>query len=175
VRSAIGITAASTCASCATRRAVVDLQFGVAQGQDLDLVSVDRRGGLEVSYLLGVPPLLLLAGLVQFPHSLSGVVRPRDGVSGRRPGASWPLRRPGRGPDTLASAHRLVTVSAPSMVSDRPPASRVEGVDKAAVQFGQRPAVGQPAQGVIVGLRERIRHRPGRPPRRHGRREVGVR
>jgi len=51
--------------------AVVGLQFGVAQGQDLDLVGIHRRGGLEVSYLLGVPPPLLLAGLVQFPHSLA--------------------------------------------------------------------------------------------------------
>jgi hypothetical protein len=51
--------------------AVVGLQFGVAQGQDLDLVGIERRGGLEVSYLLGVPPPLLLAGLVQFPRSLA--------------------------------------------------------------------------------------------------------
>jgi hypothetical protein len=61
--------------------AVVGLQFGVAQGQDLDLdlVGIDRRGGLEVSYLLGVPPPLLLAGLVQFPRSLAKFVGPRTG------------------------------------------------------------------------------------------------
>jgi hypothetical protein len=61
--------------------AVVGLQFGVAQGQDLDLdlVGIDRRGGLEVSNLLGVPPPLLLAGLVQFPRSLAKFVGPRTG------------------------------------------------------------------------------------------------
>jgi hypothetical protein len=60
---------------------VVGIQFGVAQGQDLDLdlVGIDRRGGLEVSYLLGVPPPLLLAGLVQFPRSLAKFVGPRTG------------------------------------------------------------------------------------------------